>query len=57
MQQRRWQVYYFSIQEIHRHGWYTCGCSALKGGMPTRSSNRMTPTDHQSAVIPTIRTS
>lgn len=30
----------------------TCGCSALKGGMPTISSNNMTPTDHQSAVAP-----
>lgn len=30
----------------------TCGCSALKGGMPTISSNKMTPTDHQSAVAP-----
>lgn len=30
----------------------TCGCSALKGGMPTINSNKMMPTDHQSAVVP-----
>jgi len=30
----------------------TWGCSALNGGMPTMSSNRMTPTDHQSALQP-----
>ena len=29
----------------------TRGCSALKGGIPTSSSNRMTPTDHQSQVM------
>lgn len=33
---------------------WTWEVSALKGGMPTRSSKRMTPTDHQSAVAPTI---
>lgn len=32
--------------------YHTCGCSALKGGIPTMSSNRITPTDHQSAVAP-----
>jgi hypothetical protein len=30
----------------------TWGCSALNGGMPTMSSKRMTPTDHQSALQP-----
>lgn len=30
----------------------TWGCSALKGGIPTINSNRITPTDHQSAVKP-----
>ena len=30
----------------------TWGCSALKGGIPTISSNKITPTDHQSAVAP-----
>lgn len=49
---------------LHKHNkmkvpanfrWPTCGCAALKGGIPTRSSKRITPTDHQSAVAPTIR--
>ena len=30
----------------------TWGCSALKGGIPTITSNKITPTDHQSAVVP-----
>lgn len=34
------------------HQTVTCGCSALKGGIPTISSNKITPTDHQSALAP-----
>lgn len=34
------------------HGHATCGFGALNGGIPTSSSKRITPTDHQSAVIP-----
>jgi len=39
-------------KRIHKQRTVTCGCSALKGGIPTISSNKITPTDHQSAVAP-----
>ncbi|RHN52265.1 hypothetical protein MtrunA17_Chr6g0478611 [Medicago truncatula] len=46
---------YLTIKNIIKYSLQTqnyiiCGCSALKGGIPTSNSNKMTPTDHQSAV-------
>lgn len=44
---------YFGCNSTDRVMWPTWGWSALKGGIPTISSKRITPTDHQSAVAPT----
>jgi hypothetical protein len=39
-------------ETVYRSREITWGCSALKGGIPIISSNKITPTDHQSAVVP-----